>query len=419
MGEMSPKQFRIALFAGALVYAALMLALFGWLAFNGEATTQKRIEATPSATVSLVPEKAEMPSSWTDEMRATPVEPPEPEMPPEEKAEETTPEEKTEPEKEPEVPSAADEPPSSEEDPSTSLGDSMDEPAVTVNSVEEAKPAAAAVLAGPRPKWQRFARPFDQSDARPRIGLVITDLGFSGNATEAAVQELPGEVTLAFSSLAPDVDGWTIKARAAGHELLLTVPMEPENYPQNDPGPNTLLTSLPDKDNVSRLRWALSRADGFVAVMPSMGEKFVQVEDKMVPVLDVLREDGLMIVDNTLNKDSLIAPLSRLGKVPFVRTDLWIDAAASRGAIQEQLTKLEEIAKERGQAIGVAMPYPVTFEQLKPWIESLEGKGIVLAPLTALASEEIPVVRAAPAPSQPVESVVETTESLPESSQSE
>src|SRR5690606_936651 len=150
--------------------------------------------------------------------------------------------------------------------------------------------------------------------------------------------------------------GWTIKARAAGHELLLTVPMEPENYPQNDPGPNTLLTSLPDKDNVSRLRWALSRADGFVAVMPSMGEKFVQVEDKMVPVLDVLREDGLLIVDNTLNKDSLIAPLSRLGKVPFVRTDLWIDAAASRGAIQEQLTKLEEIAKERGQAIGVAMP---------------------------------------------------------------
>src|SRR5690606_38326312 len=155
-------------------------------------------------------------------------------------------------------------------------------------------------------------------------------------------------------------------------ELLLTVPMEPENYPQNDPGPNTLLTSLPDKDNVSRIRWALARADGFVAVMPAMGEKFVLAEEKLVPVLDVIRDEGLMMVDSTLNKDSLIAPLSRLGKVPFARADLWIDAAAAHGAIQEQLAKLEELAKARGQAIGITMPYPVTFEQLKPWIEGLE-----------------------------------------------
>jgi polysaccharide deacetylase 2 family uncharacterized protein YibQ len=48
-------------------------------------------------------------------------------------------------------------------------------------------------------------------------------------------------------------------ARAKGHELLLQVPMEPFDYPNNDPGPRTLLTSLANEQNVNRLHWLMSR----------------------------------------------------------------------------------------------------------------------------------------------------------------
>lgn len=33
------------------------------------------------------------------------------------------------------------------------------------------------------------------------------------------------------------------RAREAGHEILLQLPMEPFDYPDSDPGPQTLLAS--------------------------------------------------------------------------------------------------------------------------------------------------------------------------------
>ena len=68
---------------------------------------------------------------------------------------------------------------------------------------------------------------------------------------------MPGAITLAFSSHARDLQQWIDLARAAGHEVMLDLPMEPVNYPAIDPGPQALLTTLPSAENVARLKWHL------------------------------------------------------------------------------------------------------------------------------------------------------------------
>ena len=47
-------------------------------------------------------------------------------------------------------------------------------------------------------------------------------------------------MTLAFSPYADDLPRSVAKARAAGHEILLQVPLEPYGYPDVDPGPPLL-----------------------------------------------------------------------------------------------------------------------------------------------------------------------------------
>jgi uncharacterized protein len=79
----------------------------------------------------------------------------------------------------------------------------------------------------------------------PRVALVIGRLGVSANLTTDALAKLPPAVTLAFPPYGTDLDRWTARARGEGHEILLQVPMEPFDFPENDPGPQTLLTSLP------------------------------------------------------------------------------------------------------------------------------------------------------------------------------
>lgn len=393
------KQRFLAFVLAALLYIAVIAGVGFYLLVHGENTVQRRLQMTPHADIALFDETVEeapqadmtetVPDSWqddvvTDDMVAddaaedaaqntvSDVEQPVQENEPEQVETPLTPE--------------AEKPVVEQNDTQTDTVVEPTVPAVSVNP--DAVPVAVQQQDNHVPVWKRYARPFNANEKRPRIALIVSDLGLARNATDVAVQDLPGEVTLAFSSLVPDLDSWFAKARAAGHEILLTIPMEPNNYPQNDPGPNALLLTLDDAENLVRLKRALDRIQGFIGITPYMGDKFVTSEAKMTPVMQMLRDKELLVLDHSLNGSSVIAPLARLGKMPFSRVDLKIDAAANINSVDEQLANLEKIAKEHGSAVGIALPYPVTFERLKLWIAGLDKKGIALAPLSALVTIE-------------------------------
>lgn len=392
MASHTPKRTTLLSIAiAALIYGAVLAGGMLWLWSNGEATVLQRLNDTPQTSVDLFEKEtvADVPASWSEDnvQQEVPSEGQEDagtETPSTETSEQVTeaqPEQQPAEEKPVEQVPAVDPVPAAEVTPpvTDTPEETVTEPSVTIN--QDAVPVTSLST------WKRFARPFDAKDTRPRIALVVTDLGLARNAAEAAVQSLPGEVTLAFSSLVPDLQDWFSKAKAAGHEILLTIPMEPVNYPQNDPGPNALLLTLEKKDNLDRMTRALARTDGYVGIIPYMGEKFVTQEDAMVPVMETVHEQGLAILDATMNNNSVIAPLARLGKIPFARATLRVDAAASGASVDSQLEQLEKTARENGAAIGVALPYPVTLERLKTWAATLEKKGLVLAPLSAVLTQ--------------------------------
>ena len=126
---------------------------------------------------------------------------------------------------------------------------------------------------GRRP-WQVYARPFNNSEPRPRVAIVLSGLGLSSAATESAIQGLPGGVTLAFHPYADNLQQWINLARAAGHEVLINLPLEPLDYPKDDPGPQALFTAFKPVENIERLNWALSRVTGYTGVSTHMGSRF-------------------------------------------------------------------------------------------------------------------------------------------------
>lgn len=241
------------------------------------------------------------------------------------------------------------------------------------------------IAADGRTPWQTYARPFDAADPRPRIAIVITDLGLAHAPTNAAIRRLPGPVTLAFTPYAPDLEAWLIAAREGGHETLMMLPMEPDTYPHDDPGPHSLLTSLGPDVNRGRLEWVLSRGAGYVGVVTEMGSRFTASEEALTPILAALGERGLLVLDNGAAPNSRIGDLAGRFGLPRAANSRLIDAETDRDAIDLRLQELEDLARENGFAVGLAHPYPLTFERLASWIPMLERKGIVLAPITAVA----------------------------------
>jgi polysaccharide deacetylase 2 family uncharacterized protein YibQ len=249
-------------------------------------------------------------------------------------------------------------------------------------------PRLPSALEAAQPAWLRYSRPFDANDRRPRVAIVISELGLSSAATTASIQQTPPDVSLAFSPYADNLERWIGLARAAGHEVLLNLPMEPINFPANDPGPRALLTSLSAQQNLERLDWVLGRIDGYVGVTNHMGSRFTTMSDALKPVLAAINGRGLMFVDSRASARSIAAKMASDIGLPRAINDRQIDQEASRPAIDGRLAEIERIARETGSAVAMAQPYPVTLERLNAWLATLETKGLVLAPVTAIANRQ-------------------------------
>jgi uncharacterized protein len=237
-----------------------------------------------------------------------------------------------------------------------------------------------------------YARPVKEPAGKtnaPKIAIVIGGLGISGGATADALGKLPGPVTFAFAPYSGGLEQLAGRARNDGHEVLLQVPMEPFDYPDNDPGPQTLLTSLEPEQNIDRLQWLMSRFQGYVGVVNLMGARFTSSETALAPVLREIGKRGLIYLDDGSSQRSLAGPAAAASNVPFVKADLTVDAVPAPGDVERALNRLETIARERGVAVGVAGPLPVSIERIAKWTKAAEGRNIQLVPITAVAKQPL------------------------------
>ena len=273
---------------------------------------------------------------------------------------------------------------------------------VPARAAEAGIPAPLAALQEPAPDFrgemlpriapdgrmpmQVYAAAFDPTDKRPRVAVLLAGIGMAEIFSEEAIRATPPAISLAFSPYARRPARLLEVARAIGHETLVSIPMEPLGYPLNDAGTRSLLTGLPPAKNHERLEWTLSRIAGYVGATAAMsglrGERF-GASEQMNPVLDELAARGLLYVDP---RPVAMRPGSPSSARPGLRVaDLVIDDPPVRLDIEVKLARLEQVARDRGSALGVAgTAGPVLVERLTAWTATLASRGIALVPVSAL-----------------------------------
>jgi len=233
---------------------------------------------------------------------------------------------------------------------------------------------------------QAYARPVSRRPNSPQIAIVITGLGISANGTADAINKLPGPITFAFGPYGVDLERVTGRARSLGHELLLQVPMEPFDYPDNDPGPQTLVTALTPEQNIERLQWAMSRFQGYVGILNQMGARFTASEMSFSPIIREVSKRGLIYVDDGVSARSLAGQIAGGNNLAFAKANLVLDPTPSAVDIDRALVRLEGMARDNGIAVAVAAALPVTIERIAIWAKTAESRGFTLAPISAAAT---------------------------------
>ena len=239
-----------------------------------------------------------------------------------------------------------------------------------------------------RQPWIEYSRNFKHSDRKPRIAIIINNLGLSATYTEQILKMMPKNVTLSFSHISPQLKKWVREARQKGYEILIDLPMEPIGFPRNDPGRSTLLTSLNEVENLNRLEYIMVQSGGYVGLLSTHGDKFTLNSELLLPILKSIKTRGLLYVDSRTTSQSLGPELSSNIQLPRAFNNVFIDKTPSRDYITTKLRELERIAVDKKFAVAIAQPLPLSIEIINEWSSGLKEKGIALAPITAIADKQ-------------------------------
>jgi polysaccharide deacetylase 2 family uncharacterized protein YibQ len=247
------------------------------------------------------------------------------------------------------------------------------------------EPSAPAAQ-GAAPAWLQNSVASIDPGTRPMIAIVLDDVGAAPSDAPGAVA-LPAPVTLSIMTYAPNAARLAQSARAAGHEIMVHVPMEAINR-DADPGKNALLVGLSPEEIRQRLDWDLAQFEGYVGINNHMGSRFTQDAAGMQQVLETLKSRGLLFLDSRTIASSVGDTLAgRLG-VTHLKRDVFLDDVIDEADIRKELTRAEAIAKKQGFAIAIGHPHPDTVAALKQWIPEAKARGFVLVPITAIAKKQ-------------------------------
>jgi polysaccharide deacetylase 2 family uncharacterized protein YibQ len=217
------------------------------------------------------------------------------------------------------------------------------------------------------------------------VAIVLGGLGLNAELTKRAVMGLPGVITLAYAPYGKHLQRQINRARRAGHEVMLQLPMEPWGYPAVNPGPETLLVSAKPGENLASLHWLMSRAARYVGFVNYAGKRFLTSGEALAPVLHEVKKRGLIFLDNGTASQSLLPSLAQVIGLPAFQAAYKLDESTEEIAIRNQLHRLVARAREKGYAIGVASVFPVTLRVLDQWLAGREGREqVVIVPVSAL-----------------------------------
>lgn len=238
------------------------------------------------------------------------------------------------------------------------------------------------------PNWIRNSVAVQVPPDSYKVAIVIDDLGEYPALTQEVI-DLPAPVTLAFLPYPSGVREMAEKARQAGHEIMVHMPMEATRA-ELDTGSYVLRSDMDPEEFSATLLENLQAIDGYVGINNHMGSGLTQDRNAMDSVMSELAEQGLLFLDSRTIHTSVAGEVARNYNIPTIERDVFIDHETTPEAIQAALDLIQRIATEHGSVVAIGHPKRETLDALKAWIPSLEAKNIVLVPISAVASAEAP-----------------------------
>ncbi len=221
------------------------------------------------------------------------------------------------------------------------------------------------------------------------IALIIDDIGYNYSRGLQAARLDPA-ITLSLLPDAPESQRLAVELRRMGRELMLHIPMQAE-YTGSALEPVVLRADMARREFQRSLIDTLARYPGVSGVNNHMGSLLTRQPRQMGWLMQVLRAyNNLYFVDSRTDKRTVAEQVARRHRLAVTRRDVFLDnGEISRGTVWAEVERLERLARQRGFALAIGHPQPVTLAVLKEAIPWLRARGHTIVPVSEyIASKE-------------------------------
>jgi len=216
----------------------------------------------------------------------------------------------------------------------------------------------------------------------PIVAIIFDDLGYDTKFAQK-LSELNAPVTFSILPHSPFQDRIARLAKDKGHDIMLHLPMEPIEYPDVNPGPGTLLTSMTPDQLVKQLEEDLKAVPYIKGVNNHMGSKMTAESSQIYQIFSILKQKDLYFIDSRTTAQTLCKPSARLFQIPFAERDVFLDHVVDAQFVRKQIKELVRIARRNGYAVGIGHPHSITYKVLLEMLPDLQ-KEVQLVPASEI-----------------------------------
>jgi polysaccharide deacetylase 2 family uncharacterized protein YibQ len=226
--------------------------------------------------------------------------------------------------------------------------------------------------------------PISKPGQLPKVAIIIDDLGYDRKIAEKFSQL---DIVITFSILphSPHQSKIARLAQSKGIDTMLHLPMEPIEWPNVNPGPGTLLTSMTADELIGQLEKNLDAVPNIKGVNNHMGSRMTAESSQMYQIFTILKKKGLFFIDSRTTNASLCKPSARLFQIPFAQRDVFLDHLQEPDFIRKQIKELIKIARRHGHAVGIGHAHAVTYRILRDMLPDLKNE-VQLVPASEIVS---------------------------------
>ena len=207
----------------------------------------------------------------------------------------------------------------------------------------------------------------------PLVAIIIDDMGYDKKIAKK-LSQLNGGITFSILPHSPYQESVARLAHKNGLGTMLHLPMEPFEYPQVDPGPGTLLTTMTPDQLIRTLKNNLAAVPHIKGVNNHMGSKMTAESSQLYQIFSILKKRNLYFIDSRTSVKTVCKPSARLFQIPFAQRDVFLDHFQEPDFIRKQIKELIRIAQRHGQAVGIGHPHTITYEILREMMPELQKK---------------------------------------------